>query len=756
MKKNTLIYLSFILGLLVYSGCKDKDEYYDRPEWLEPPIYEVLQEKGTFSEFLKCIDKAGYTETLSEGGYYTLFAPNDEAFGNFYASADSLQSISDMHKETAKKIVEYALIQNRYSLDQLDDYESTSLQQLRVDSAYKRKTSYFKWTYKEEVPEYGEQLVVDANLVGPLEYVGSGFRTGDNNYKDIPYFTQGYMNTVGITDYDYNYFFPDVALTQFNLVDAKLVEQDLYAENGIVHVVDKVILPLKNIEESLAEKTEYAKFKDILDNYIVEYDKAPDYLLQQNAQMYGEYVDIFGKFYSAAYFSPNCENYLGTSSGGELYDDQIEGFTMYAPTDAAIEKFFNEKFLRYYTDIEQMTTDQIADFVNAHMWKNTMWPSKFDEYRNIHGEVARFDPEVNVLDKELCSNGIFYGVDMVQESDLYYTVFGDVALNPAYTTMLKAINTFPTIKTLLKNSNPDINVQMFLLDNDQFEEAGITYNYGLSQWEITDNNPMGTNAEVALERLLNLHIFLNQDVNFEEPGIYKSGMFENGEYVNIAYYRRKYYVTSSGNASPYSGPQYLGPIEDEASNGQSYTLASPILFTTENLGVQLEKYYAYFSKFVDYLRKSAESNNPDNGESMEGYLYNTITKAITDVKISSNTTVLVPNNAAIDQAVADGYLPEITIADFTLDQQQQVYNFVKFHILSGQILAPSIDYQDVAYTQYQTIDGETYVAVKSGNEVMEITDQDNRTATVVNSRSNVLANRAIIHQIDNYLRYPKN
>ena len=752
MKKSTLFKLSFILSLLVFAGCKDKDEYYDRPEWLEPPIYELIQEKGNFSEFLKCVDKAGYKETLSGGGFYTLFAPNDDAFETFYQS----QGISSVDSTMAKQIVEYALIQSRYSLDQLNDYESTSLQQARADSAFKRKTSYYKWTYKEVIPEYGEQFIVDANQVGPLEYAGSSFRIGDNNYKDIPFFTTGYMNTVGITDYDYNYFYPNVELSELNVVDAKLVEKDLYAENGIVHVVDKVILPLDNIEECMAAKDEYSLFKSILDNYIVEYSKAPDYFQQQNAQITGEYVEIFGKFYSSAYFSPNCENYLGTSSGGELYDDQIEGFTMFAPNNEAVEKFFNEKFLEHYESIEQMTTDQIADFVNAHMWKNTMWPSKFEKYRNIHGEVARFDPEMNIIDKEMCSNGLFYGTNIVQGSDLYYTVFGDVALNPAYSTMLKAINTFPTIKTLLKNSNPDINIQMILLDNDQFEEAGITYNYGLSQWEITDNNPMGNNAEVALERLLNLHIFLNQDVDFEVPGIYKSGMFENGEYVKVASYRRRYYVTSSGNASPYAGAQYLGPIATVASNGQSYNIAAPILFTTENVGVQLEQYYAYFRKYVDYLKKSAESNNPDNGESMEGYLYNTISKAITDVKISSNTTLLVPTDAAIDQAVADGYLPAITIADFTLEEQQQVYNFVKFHILNGQILTPSAQYQDVAYTQYQTINGETYVAVSSGNDVMEITDQDGRVATVVNSRSNVLANRAIIHQIDNYLRYPKN
>lgn len=752
MKKIKLHYLSLVLSIFVFMGCEDKDNYYERPAWLESSIYPQLQDKGNFTSFIKCIDKAGYKTTLNGSGFYTVFAPTDEAFATFLVN-HGLNSVDEIDKELAQKIVTYAMIQNRYSVAELDDYQSTKTQQTKQDSAYKRKTSYYKWTYEEQIPLYGENLVIDVNGVGPLEYAGAGIYYDDNNFKNIPFFTKPYFNTVGLSDYDYNYFFPNVQLNDINVVDAHIIEKDLYAENGIIHVVDKVLLPLPNIEESLSVKDEYSTFKEIMDTYLKIYEKASNTLLARNEQITGTYDDIFFKGYPALYFSPNCENYL-RYGGGELYDDQREGFTMFAPNNAAIEKFFTEKFLVNYTSIAQMTTDQIADFINAHLWKNTMWPSKFGKYRNIHGETARFDPEVNIVDKEFCSNGIFYGTNLVQGSDLYYTVFGDVALDPQYADMLNALNTFPTIKTLLKNSSPDVNIQIILLTNEQFKKAGISYDYGRGVWQISENNLMGNNALVALERLLNLHIFLNKDINFETPGIYKSGMFENGEYVKVTSYRRKYYVTSSGNASAFSGPLYLGPIENTATNGQSYLIEEPILFTTENVGVQIENNYANFGKFVDYLNKSAGSINPNTGESMEGYLYNTITKAITDVKISKNSTILIPSNTAIAKAVTDGYLPPITIADFTMEEQQKVYNFVKYHILNNLILAPSIVYNNVVSTQYKTINGETYVTVNSGNDAMTITDSQARTVNVVDSRSNVLANRAIIHQIDNYLRYP--
>ena len=756
MKKISIFYLSFFITVLLLWSCEnEKDTYYDRPDWLESNILVQLQEKGNFNSFLTCIEKAGYSKTLNGAGFYTLFAPTDEAFSAFLQE-QSISSVNDISVELAHDIVSYALVQNRYSAGEIDDYQTTNEEIEMPDVAFKRKTAYYKWTYDEEIEGLGSQKVIDVNRVGPMEYTGAGISYDDNNFKNIPYFTSPFLQSLNLSSYDYNYFFPNTTLGEFNIVDAQVTESDLYAENGIIHVVDKVILPLPNIEEALAEKDQYSTFKNILNDYLLQYGLADDYFLIRNEEVTGVYEDVFIKGYPQAYFSPNVENYLKGAGGGEWYDDQKEGFTMFAPNNAAIETFFNEKFLKYYESIEQMTTDQIADFVNAHLWKNTIWPSKFNLYKNIHGEEARFDPDTEIDDKTMCSNGLFYGTNVVQGSDLYYTVFGDVSLNPKYSNMLNAINTFPTIKTLLKNSSPDINIQMILLDNDQMDATGIRYNYGRASWEISDNNPLGNNALVALERLLSLHIFLNKDIDFAVPGIYKSGLFENGEYVRLATYRGRYFLTSSGNERFNSGPEYLGPIEDEASNGQSYTVAEPILFSTENVGYHITKNLASFGMFYQYLYKSATSPNSE-GESNDGFIYSILTQAITDVKVSVPNTIIIPNDAAMQRAVDEGYLPEITVANFTQDEQQMVYNFVKYHVLTNNIIVPSNDFGAPVKTLYKTVDGDTYVSVIcQGGEMQIYVEGRDAPVNIVNSRSNVLANRAVLHQADDFLRFPKN
>jgi uncharacterized surface protein with fasciclin (FAS1) repeats len=76
------IYLIILLGC-AFTACKNEiDEYYARPDWLEPNIYDMLKEKGQFSSYLSVVDKAGYRDVLGRAGYFMVFAPTKEAFSN--------------------------------------------------------------------------------------------------------------------------------------------------------------------------------------------------------------------------------------------------------------------------------------------------------------------------------------------------------------------------------------------------------------------------------------------------------------------------------------------------------------------------------------------------------------------------------------------------------------------------------------------------------------------------------------------------
>src|SRR5690349_14133683 len=89
--------------------------------------------------------------------------------------------------------------------------------------------------------------------------------------KYIPYFADGYMASKGLTAADYNFFYPNTPYTGFNVVDAIVTESDIAAENGVIHVVNKVITTLPSLDEYLASNPNYSEFRKLIDKFLVTY-----------------------------------------------------------------------------------------------------------------------------------------------------------------------------------------------------------------------------------------------------------------------------------------------------------------------------------------------------------------------------------------------------------------------------------------------------------------------------------------------------
>lgn len=721
-----------VFGLL-FNGCKKEiNEYYQRPKWLEKPIYDQLAENGKFGSFIKVIEKAGYKDILSKAGYFTIFAPTDDAFPAFLKE-HNLSSVSAIDSTIARQIVSYSLLSNAYSSDQLDDYQSTTLQSWVPDMAFKRKTANFKWVYKENVN--GEtREVVDMNAVELLPQTPGNFEINDNNNKHIPFFTRNFFALKHLSAYDYNYFYPDVTFSGLNVVDAKVTEKDLRAENGMIHVVDKVLYPLPNLEEILGDNPEYSEFKKVLDTYLKTYNVAPDAFQSRYEQVTGRNSTVYVKDYPIMNFALNCENFM-RYGGGEEYDSQTDGWTLFAPNNAAVRDFFNTKFLKYYKSLDYMSPQLIAEFVNSHLFRTTVWPSKFDLTINYSGEPARFNPEKDIVEKKIGSNGFFYGTNKVQASDAFYTLLGNVNLNPDYSMFLQALIS-TEIYYIVRN--PAIKLTLFIIPNSVFTELGFSYDGSRNAWSL-DNPDLGTNVGVALLRLMNLHIIVNTELtDLNSEGILRTSLDETGEYIKYAYG----FLYAAGNAQ--KGEYIIPDKKIVSSNGVSYVVDQGLKYSTKNIGEEIAG-NGSFSQFYKYLQKSAAT--------LPGYVYNPVTKAIANIVNTKNNTILIPNNAAIAAAVKDGFLPPITFADFTQAEQDKLLAFVMYHTIANTIVVNDGEAKGQRETLYKDIDGKSYVTIYNEQGSLTFADRKNRIAHVVLSESNVLSNRAVIHLIDNYLSY---
>jgi hypothetical protein len=134
--------------------------------------------------------------------------------------------------------------------------------------------------------------------------------------------------------------------------------------------------------------------------------------------------------------------------------------------------------------------------------------------------------------------------------------------------------------------------------------------------------------------------------------------------------------------------------------------------------------------------------------------YTAATGDIVNVSSGVFYTFFIPNNAAIDKAVADGILPASTNPTDATDRFK-IEKFIYYHILNKKSVATNGMESGSYETLFKTNAGDATKIFVNNNAVntMILTDMNNRTANVILGNSNNLSNRAVFHLTDNYLKY---
>ncbi|MFT4061239.1 MAG: fasciclin domain-containing protein [Edaphocola sp.] len=743
---NRILKLSFFLvGLLICAvGCRKKswDNFYGVPDDLAEPIYTVLKEKGNFTHLLAAMEKAGYDSTLNAAGYWTLFAPDDEAFEAYFAEK-GITGVSAMTEEQCRKIVTYCLVYYAYKKERLGDYQSTT--GWLSNMAFRRRTANYTGVYTDVDKDGASKLTIASNRNnnGTTYYVDK-----DNNYKYLTYFVDQFFTAAGLSATDYNYFFPNTTYTGFNVLDATVTEQDINAGNGVIHVIDKVIEALPSIDDYLRENSQYSLFYSLYLKYMVSY-VANATVTKTYQTRNGGSDQVYTKVYNSLLaYSLGNENFLSPGTN----DAQQGCYTIFAPTNDVLQAYIDTVLLEHYSSLDDMDPAIIAAFLNAHMWQTPVWPSQFATTYNYVGEDARFDPESNVTEKKILSNGMLYGTNKVQDANVFASVYGKAYLDPDYSMMLSLLNM--ELKSSISNIYTDYTV--FMISNQMFNDAGFTVDATVSndaddQWRFTPpagstaSASTGSTARARLLRILNLHVIPNKVLDdLSGSGV---AMSYGGEYVryenNTVYTAGNVDKSEVANVLSYKG----------AKNGRVYYIDKILEFSEQTVGQDLQVLGASttseFNYFWQYLSNSSD-------------LWTSSTKAITGVSSGTFYTVLVPNNAAILDAVNDGILPGTGTApnmvpNFTPTtelEKAQVVRFVQYHILDKVTIGTDGEVSGSYPTVLTDNLGDaTRIFVTNSVGSIDFTDMNSRHAATILSSSNYLSNRAVIHLLDNYLQY---
>lgn len=742
----TLLFVVFS----VFLSCKKKvNEFYNPPVNADPPIYQQLQARGKFTQFLSLIDKAGYKQTLNTAGYWTIFAPSDSAFQNdsefaAYLQSRGISSVTAMDSATAQSIVQYLLVFNAFKKDNLDDYQS-NLGWI-LNSAFKRRTAYYTGFYNDTTAA-GQPVIAIASNRNNVAIATAGtpyYVSSDNNNKYIPYFTNDFLSNNGLSSSDYSAFFPSTTFSGFNVANAKVTEKDIAAQNGVIHIIDHVVTPLASLDQFLRSKPEYSEFRNLFERYMVLFIQNPD-ATHRYQVLTGQNKDVLVKVYSNLLsYSPNNENYQKLQDN----DGQKDGWSMIVPKNDSLLKYINTVLLENYPSVNSLPLNIIADLLNSHMWQTSLWPSKFSNTMNSLVEPPHINYQTNIIERKILSNGIFYGSNKVNEPNVFSSVYGKAYLNPKFSLMTRLLDN--DLKPVL--TNPNAKYALFMMPDVVLRAQGYDYNPATNLF--TYNGVGNDTNRLALLRILNSSVV--ETPNGELDGLGTPGFSGTGAVS-----------TFGGEVIKYNGNQIISAGTSDrnltvtidsvktAKNGRVIYLNGLLYFSYLQIGNHLQALgtapASEYNLFWNYMKKSQ--------------VYDSVLFTILGTSAGSFYTVFAPNNNAVRQAIADGQLPGTpanpNFSPTLGSDKLLVANFILYHVVDKTTIINDKKAVGFFPTLLRSPSSDPYtINVQYPGNVFTVSDQQNvRQGHLLygannQTSSDQLSNRTVIQLIDNYLKHP--
>src|SRR5699024_10509338 len=137
-----------------------------------------------------------------------------------------------------------------------------------------------------------------------------------------------FMNFRSLPPTDYQAFYAASTYSGFNVGPASVVAngKDLVAENGVIHIIDKVLTPPPSIDQYINSDSRYSLFKSLLDRYVT-FELNTDISRKYNV-LTGNTDNVYVKTYNGSIaFAPNNENYLKIDAN----DAQQDSYSIVAP-----------------------------------------------------------------------------------------------------------------------------------------------------------------------------------------------------------------------------------------------------------------------------------------------------------------------------------------------------------------------------------------------------------------------------------------
>lgn len=751
--------LSILVLVLALNSCrKDVIDKYERPEWLEGKVYTQILKYEDLSTFAKCLEITKYDTVINVSGSYTVFAPTNEAFELFFKENPNYKSLEDIPLEKLTNIVKYHILQNPWSKDQLrsldiygwidedDEYNNKP-------RGYKRQTILLnkdkKYGIKINPLDIDEVIIVDSTKSSWNRRIITDSR------KYAPIFYQEYFSINNLNLSDYSFYFNRSFDSPENIyyVNAKVFDDDIFAENGFVYKVDRVVEPLKNASEILADE-KYSKFLELINQFpSLNYNEEKTF--KQPGASQGLMVDsLFDLSFPDLTFNiyneiTKAPTGLNSSSNSTIRFHH----GLMAPTNNAFDEFIKEYIENNNSwgslDLTPIKVKRII--AKTYFSINSIYETDINKgFFNAELDEINLDNS-SIIDKRYGSNCTFIGMDKAIVPRAFSSVTGPVYLKRGYKTVLNAIE-FSGLLSSLKKSDTEKTL-LVVSDLQLNRDSSLIYIYKKFDNSVLESFKAVTVFPTIKEYNLNqsdLRTLLLNHVAVETPQKLASIEFLETLSGNHMIWNN---VNGTVQGTSKSTIGFLGAtpidvvpiqISSNADNGTTYEINSWLNYKSEEIFSIISN---KFPEFHQLLNKAGFSLPKE-------YRYNFLSS-------NKRYTIFVPSAKAIQDVQAD------TLSNENLER------FIKLHFIEGDLIFTDGKNQPGYYatTYNQTISGTTQtkniklkilpgideinVAGKSGNTFVkvELTDKSNLiSAKIVGEIEGVVipatTTTGVIHQVD--------
>ncbi len=524
MRRFTTIPIYSLLLLLLFSGCKEQafDEHYERPDWLRGNAWKVLEEEGNYTIFLDAVEKAGFRSLVEGKGILTVIAPDDNAM-EIYMQKEGLSSIDQLSPAELKKLVGYHLVYYAFGQRRFANYNPEG-----TDAEEVANTAGLNYKHRTKSRD---------TLSVMMDEVEGKERMIFHKERFLPVFSSYIFDSKNIdAKYNYEFFYPNSTWAGtgegFNISNATVAEYAIPTDNGYLYLVNNVVEPLETVYNQLKEEENYTSF-------ISMYDRFKEFWFdEQTTRQYAALGDsLFILKHTSlpqigSEWTYNGE--FGLPDYANLPELSAKAFNVFAPDNAAMNRFFQDYWAPYYSSIEEVDHLPVAYLLYNHVYEGSIvFPEEITkgEITSTFGNPIIFDPDKDVEDKKIAVNGAFYGLNNVVVPDMFNSVTGPLFRNPEYKLFLYMAHQANLIQPLMGDA---LDFTLFI-PNDEVILSTI-YGGSYIYWydpnrlvfgdeEIQVENSEGlkvTMSQGAMARFVNDHIVTEEITSISGKKVYRT------------------------------------------------------------------------------------------------------------------------------------------------------------------------------------------------------------------------------------------